>query len=136
MNTKKLIASLLEHPKIKENLQYQQIQKLCGNIWIHNVVIEDKTTYLSMQISFLGDIKSFWLYKNELDFWHITLKKFAWRVDPQLIVTWFVRIWKSDCEDILHNRSDKENINVRIPGPLTNDPWWIKIWQLKKLEKY
>jgi len=136
MNTKKLIASLLDHPKIKENLQYQQVQKLCGNIWVHNVVIEDKTTYYSLQISFLGDVKNFWLYKNELDYWHITLKKYGGRVDAQLIVTGFVRIWKSDCEDILHNRGDKENINARIPGPLTNDPWWIKIWQPKKLEKY
>jgi hypothetical protein len=121
-----LIASLLEHPKIKENLQYQQVQKLCGDIWVHNVVIEDKTTYYSLQISFLGDVKNFWLYKNELDYWHITLKKYGGRVDAQLIVTGFVRIRKSDCEDILLSHCDKEHMNVRI-GSLTNpSPWLLK----------
>lgn len=122
MHTKKLIASLLEHPKIKENLQYQKLQRLFGAVDVHNVVLKDQTTFYQLDISFLGDVKNFGLYKNEIDFWHITLKKYWWKVDNQLIVTGFVRIWKSDCEDILHSGSDKETINARIPGPLTNDP--------------
>ncbi len=136
MNTKNFIASLLDHPKIKENLQYQKLQKLFGAVGVHNVVLKDQTTFYQLDISFLGDVKNFGLYKNELDYWHITLKKYGGKVDFQVIVTGFVRIWKSDCEDILLSRSDKETKTVRIPGPLTNDPWWTKTWQLKKLEKY
>jgi len=122
MYKKKLIAFLLDHPKIKENLQYQKIQKLFGAVGVNNVVIEDKTTYYSLQISFLGDVKKFGLYKNEIDYGHITLKKYGGKVDFQVIVTGFVRIWKSDCEDILLSRSNKETKITRIPGPLTNDP--------------
>lgn len=130
MNTKKFIASLLDHPKIKENLQYQKLQKLFGAVGVHNVVLKDQTTFYQLDISFLGYVKKFNLYKNEIDYGHITLKKYGGKVDHQLIVTGFVRIWKSDCEDILLSGSDKENINVRISGPLNNnDPWLQKLEQ-------
>ena len=135
MSNKQIIVYLLQSPILRENIQYQKIRKVYwSDIEVHQVMIKDQTTFFELQISFLWDVKDFGKYKDAIDFGQITIKKYGGKVDHQLIVTGFVRVRKSDCEDFLHSQGCDKGEREES-GSITQFPPWLLKRQESSYEK-